>query len=298
VATHPFASSAKKATFVLSSRRRLTNTIMQVLLCGATAGVLCLLVVIVGYIAIKGASAINFAFFTQLPAPVGVVGGGVANALVGTIELILLASCLGMPIGILSGIYLAEFGDNPFADVIGFVTDILTGVPSIIVGIFAYAVLVIPFHHFSALSGGLALGMLMIPIVTRTTAGILALVPGELREGSLALGVGERQTILRVVLPAAAGGIATGVMLAIARVAGETAPLLFTAFGNQYWQFSVGKPIAALPLLIFQYAISPYADWQAKAWAGSFLLIVVVFLASLLTRLATRQASVGLGRQR
>ena len=271
---------------------------MQMLLLGATVVVLCLLVLIVGYVVMKGASAINFAFFTQLPAPVGAVGGGVANALVGTVELILLASCLGIPIGILSGIYLAEFGDNPLADVISFVTDILTGVPSIIVGVFAYAVLVIPFHQFSALSGGLALGILMIPIVTRTTAGILALVPGELREGSLALGVGERKTILHVVLPAAAGGIATGVMLSIARVAGETAPLLFTAFGNQYWQFAVGKPIAALPLLIFQYAISPYADWQAKAWAGSFLLIVVVFLASLLTRLATRNASVGLGKQR
>lgn len=271
---------------------------MQSLLLGATIFVLCLLVVIVGYVVIKGATAINFAFFTQLPAPVGTVGGGVANALVGTIELILLASCLGIPIGILSGIYLVEFGDNPLAHVIGFVTDVLTGVPSIIVGVFAYAILVVPFHHFSALSGGLALGILMIPIVTRTTAGILALVPGELREGSLALGVGERQTVLRVVVPAAAGGIATGVMLSIARVAGETAPLLFTAFGNEYWQFSVGKPIAALPLLIFQYAISPYADWHAKAWAGSFLLIVVVFVASLLTRLATRNTSIGLGRQR
>jgi phosphate transport system permease protein len=298
VSAFPLDVLPGKRDFVLSPGRRLKNTVMRVVLVIATVFVLCLLLLIVGYVVYKGASAINFDFFTQLPAPVGAVGGGVANALVGTVELILLASCLGIPIGILSGIYLAEFGDNPLADVIGFVTDILTGVPSIIVGIFAYAVLVIPFHQFSAISGGLALGILMIPIVTRTTAGILALVPQELREGSLALGVGERQTILRVVLPAAAGGIATGVMLSIARVAGETAPLLFTAFGNQYWQFSVGKPIAALPLLIFQYAISPYADWHAKAWAGSFLLIVVVFLASLLTRLATRNASVGLGRQR
>ena len=298
MAALPLNSRAGTTDFVLSPRRRLTNAVMQALMVGATVIVLGLLLLIVGYVVYKGASAINFDFFTQLPAPVGAVGGGVANALLGTVELILLASCLGIPIGILSGIYLAEFGDNPLADVIGFVTDILTGVPSIIVGVFAYAVLVIPFHQFSALSGGLALGILMIPIVTRTTAGILALVPKELREGSLALGAGERKTILHVVLPAAAGGIATGVMLSIARVAGETAPLLFTAFGNQYWQFSVGKPIAALPLLIFQYAISPYADWHAKAWAGSFLLIVVVFLASLLTRLATRNASVGLGRQR
>jgi len=294
----PFTAVSDRRRYVLSPRRRLTNLAMRSALVAATALVLSLLVLIVGYVVVKGASAINFSFFTQLPAPVGAVGGGVANALVGTVELILLASCLGIPIGILSGIYLAEFGDNPLADVIGFVTDILTGVPSIIVGVFAYAVLVVPFHQFSALSGGLALGILMIPIVTRTTAGILALVPRDLREGSLALGVGERQTILRVVIPAAAGGIATGVMLAIARVAGETAPLLFTAFGNQYWQFSVGKPIAALPLLIFQYAISPYADWHAKAWAGSFLLIVLVFIASLLTRLATRNASGGLGRQR
>ncbi|MGI8915783.1 MAG: phosphate ABC transporter permease PstA [Chloroflexota bacterium] len=294
----PFAAVSDRRQYVLSPRRRLTNLAMRSALVAATALVLSLLLLIVGYVVVKGASAINFSFFTQLPAPVGSVGGGIANALVGTVELILLASCLGIPIGILSGIYLAEFGDNPLADVIGFVTDILTGVPSIIVGVFAYAILVVPFHQFSALSGGLALGILMIPIVTRTTAGILALVPRDLREGSLALGVGERQTILRVVIPAAAGGIATGVMLAIARVAGETAPLLFTAFGNQYWQFSVGKPIAALPLLIFQYAISPYADWHAKAWAGSFLLIVLVFIASLLTRLATRNASGGLGRQR
>jgi phosphate transport system permease protein len=260
--------------------------------------ILGLLVLIVGYVVYKGASAINLAFFTQLPAPVGVVGGGVANALLGTVELILLASCIGIPIGIFSGVYLVEFGDNPLGDVIGFVTDVLSGVPSIIVGIFAYAIVVVPLHHFSALSGGVALGVLMIPIVTRTTAGILRLVPRELREASLALGVSERGTILRVVLPAATGGVVTGVMLAIARVAGETAPLLFTAFGNEYWQFSIGKPIAALPLIIFEYAISPYSDWHAKAWAGSFLLIVLVFLATLLTRLATRNASVGVGKRR
>ena len=279
-------------------RRRLLDRVMSALLLIVTVLLLLLLAVIVGYIVVRGASAINFDFFVQLPKPVGAVGGGVANALLGTVELILLASCLGVPIGILGGVYLAEFGDNPVADLVSFMADVLAGIPSIIIGIFAYAVVVIPMHRFSALAGGFALGILMVPIIMRTSVGILRLVPATLREASLALGASERATILRVVLPAATGGIVTGVMLAIARVAGETAPLLFTAFGNEYWQFSVDKATAALPLQIFQYAISPYADWQAKAWAGSLVLIVLVVLTSLMARLATRNASVGLGRQR
>ncbi len=279
-------------------RRRLLDRVMSALLLIVTVLLLLLLAVIVGYIVVRGASAINFDFFVQLPKPVGAVGGGVANALLGTVELILLASCLGVPIGILGGVYLAEFGDNPVADLVSFMADVLAGIPSIVIGIFAYAVVVIPMHRFSALAGGFALGILMVPIIMRTSVGILRLVPATLREASLALGASERATILRVVLPAATGGIVTGVMLAIARVAGETAPLLFTAFGNEYWQFSVDKATAALPLQIFQYAISPYADWQAKAWAGSLVLIVLVVLTSLMARLATRNASVGLGRQR
>lgn len=292
------SSAGARRRPTLSARRRGVNAVMRAMLVAATGLVLLLLGLIVGYVVVRGAGAINLDFFTQLPKPVGQVGGGMANALVGTIELVAIASCLGLPIGILGGTFLAEFGQNPLGSFIGFVNDVLTGVPSIIVGIFAYLIVVLPLHHFSALSGGVALGILMTPIITRTTVEILKLVPVELREASLALGVSERRTILHVVLPAATSGIVTGVMLAVARVAGETAPLLFTAFGNQYWQFRIDQPVAALSLQIFVYAISPYADWQQKAWAGSFLLIVLVFLASLLTRLATRRVGMPSGRSR
>jgi len=245
---------------------------------------------------VRGAGALNLAFFTQLPAPVGSPGGGVANALLGSAELIVLASVVGVPLGIVGAVFVVEFGDNPVAHTVSFVADVLAGVPSIIMGVFAYAIVVVPMHRFSALAGGLALGLLMLPIVVRTAAGVLRLVPRSLREASLALGVTERATILRVVLPAAAGGVATGVLLAVARVAGETAPLLFTAFGNAYWQFAPDQPTAALPLQIFAYAISPYADWQAKAWAGALVLIVLVCATSLLARLTVRRTNAGIGR--
>ncbi len=292
------ASAIHRRKPILSMRRRTVNAVMKVVLVTATALVLLLLALIVGYVVVRGAGAINLSFFTQLPKPVGQVGGGVANALAGTVELVALACCFGLPVGILGGTFIAEFGKNPVGSFIGFINDVLTGVPSIIVGIFAYIIVVLPLHRFSALSGGVALGILMVPIITRTTVEMLRLVPVELREASLALGVSERQTILRVVLPAATPGIVTGVMLAVARVAGETAPLLFTAFGNVNWQFRVDQPVAALPLQIFQYAISPYADWQQKAWAGSFLLILVVFVASLIARLATSRVGMASGRVR
>jgi phosphate transport system permease protein len=280
-----------------TARRRALDRVMTAILLAVTVLLLLLLALILGYIVVRGARALNLAFFTELPKPVGVVGGGVANAILGTVELIVLASCLGVPVGILGGVYLAEFGDNPVAAAVSFLVDVLAGVPSIIVGIFAYAIVVLPMQRFSALAGGLALGVLMLPTVMRATVGILRLVPRSLREAALALGATERATILGVVLPAAAGGIVTGVVLAVARVAGETAPLLFTAFGNQYWQFAVDKPVAALPLQIFQYAISPYADWQSKAWAGSLVLIVLVIAANLLARLATSRLS-GEGQRR
>lgn len=285
-----------RASAARHARRRGVDLAMSALLVLVTAALLALLALIVGYIVARGAAALTPAFFTQLPTPVGVPGGGVANALLGSLELVALASLLGLPLGILGAVYVVEFGDNPLARAVEFIADVLAGIPSIVMGVFAYTVVVLPMHRFSALAGGVALGLLMTPIILRTTAGILRLVPRALREGALALGATERATILRVVLPAARGGIVTGAMLAVARAAGETAPLLFTAFGNAHWQFAVDRPIAALPLQIFVYAISPYADWQAKAWAGSLVLVALVFLTSLLARLAARAGAAGQGR--
>lgn len=236
------------------------------------------------YLLSKGASALNLAFFTQLPKPVGETGGGMANAIVGTLTLVGLACLMGLPIGILAGVYLAEFGQNRLGWIIRFSADVLSGIPSIVVGIFAYTLVVLPMRHFSALAGGVALGVMLIPMVTRTTEELLKLVPVSLREAALALGVPRWKTILRVVLSTARAGIVTGALVSIGRIAGETAPLLFTAFGNQYWQTGLGQPIAALPLQIFNYAISPYDDWHAQAWAGALVLIFLVFSTSLLTR--------------
>ena len=230
----------------------------------------------------------NLDFFTHLPKPVGEVGGGMANAIVGSLILLALAAALGLPLGILGGMYLAESQDRRLPLILRFLADVLNGVPSIVIGIFAYTVLVLPMRRFSGLAGGFALAVIMVPIVLRTTEEMLRLVPRTLREAGLGLGLSRWKVAVRVVLPTARAGIVTGVMVSIARVAGETAPLLFTAFGNRFWHGGLDQPIAALPLQIFAYAIAPYDDWHRQAWAGALVLIGLVFVVSLAARVATR----------
>jgi phosphate transport system permease protein len=250
--------------------------------------VVCPLLLIFGFLLLKGASALNADFFTHLPKPVGEAGGGVANAIVGSLIMIGLARSVGLPIGIAGGVYLAESRDRRLPWAVRFVADVLNGVPSIVVGIFAYTVVVLPMRRFSALAGGLALAFILIPIVLRTTEEMVRLVPNALREAGLGLGIERWKVTARIVLPAARAGILTGVMVAVARIAGETAPLLFTALGNRFWHQGLDQPIAALPLQIYAYAIAPYEDWHRQAWAGALVLITLVFLASLAARLATR----------
>jgi len=229
----------------------------------------------------QGASALNWDFFTKLPKAVGEKGGGMANAIVGSLVLLGIASTIGVPIGLGAGIYLSEYADKGFARIVRFVTDVMNGIPSIVYGIFAYAVFVLPMRSFSALAGGAALGVMMIPIVTRTTEEFLRMVPVSLREAGLALGIPKWKVILDIVLHTARGGIVTGIMVSLARVAGETAPLLFTAFGNRVWSTELRQPVAALPLQIFAYAISPFEDWHRQARAGALVLILLVFCVNL-----------------
>lgn len=236
----------------------------------------------------KGASSLSLDFFTHMPRPVGEAGGGMANAIVGTLVIIGIASAIGLPIGIGAGLYLAEKRGTPLAYTVRFLSDVLNGLPSIVIGIFAWEFLVRPIGHFSALAGGVALGTMMIPLVTRTTEEMLLVVPTSLREAALALGYPRWRTSISVVLRTALAGIATGALVAVARIAGETAPLLFTAFGNQFWSTAVGGPIAALPLQIFTYAISPYDEWHRQAWAGALVLIVIVLVISIAARFVTR----------
>ncbi|MDP2727615.1 MAG: phosphate ABC transporter permease PstA [Dehalococcoidia bacterium] len=266
-------------------RRRLTSLAMESLVLLCTLGSIAVLGSILAYVAANGVSAINLDFFTQLPKPVGEVGGGMANAIVGTLILLGLASLFGLPVGILTGIYLSEFGDNHLGTAVRFVTDVFSGIPTIIIGIFVYTLIVLPMRSFSALAGGLALGIIMIPTITRTTEEILRLVPHSLREAGLALGIPQWRTIMSIVLPSAAGGMLTGIMLAIARAGGETAPLLFTAFGNRFWHSGLDQPIAAMTLQIFNYAISPYEDWRAQAWAGSLVLVAIILVLNVAARL-------------
>ncbi|MFI5239387.1 MAG: phosphate ABC transporter permease PstA [Gemmatimonadales bacterium] len=235
-----------------------------------------------------GAPSINVDFFTQTPQPVCEAGGGMANAIVGTLILISIAAAVGLPIGIGAGLYLAEHRRMRLANTVRFLSDVLNGLPSIVMGIFAWQFLVRPLGHFSALAGGVALGAMMIPLVTRTTEEMIRVVPNSLREAALALGYQKWRTSLAIVLRTALPGIVTGALVAVARVAGETAPLLFTAFGNQFWSTAVQHPIAALPLQIFTYAISPYDEWHAQAWAGALVLICIVLIISIAARLATR----------
>jgi phosphate transport system permease protein len=270
-------------------RRRLIDRAMRGLAAAAATLVMAPLILIIGFLLYQGGAALNAAFFTELPKPVGESGGGMANAIVGSLMLIGLAAALGVPVGMLGGIYLADSRDRRLTRLVRFLADVLNGVPSIVIGIFAYTILVLPMRRFSALAGAVALAVIMLPIVIRTTEEMVRLVPASLREAGLALGIPQWKVLLRVVVPTARAGIVTGVMVAVARIAGETAPLLFTAFGNRFWHQGLDQPIAALPLQIFAYAIAPYEDWHRQAWAGALILIVMVFLVSLLARVATRR---------
>jgi phosphate transport system permease protein len=269
-------------------RRRGTSIVMIALTCLAAAVAVVPLLVILGYLLKEGASALSLDFFTRMPVPVGESGGGMANAIIGTLLLIAIACAVGLPVGIGAGLYLAEQKGAKLAELVRFLADVLNGLPSIVMGIFAWQFLVRPIGHFSALAGGAAIGAMMIPLVTRTTEEMVRTVPQSLREAALALGYPRWRTSLQIVLRTAMGGIVTGVLVAVARVAGETAPLLFTAFGNQFWSTDLTQPIAALPLQIFTYAISPYDEWHAQAWAGALVLIALVLMISLIARLATR----------
>jgi phosphate transport system permease protein len=264
--------------------RKAVNAVMLTLTGVAAFGVVCVLFLILGYLIFNGGHSLNLNFFTQLPKPVGETGGGMANAIVGSLKLLLLAALMGLPVGLLAGIYLAEFGGKTFSFIVRYTTDLLNGVPSIVIGIFAYALVVLPVKHFSALAGGVALGIMVIPITVRSTEEFLRAVPNSMREAAMALGASKWKTIVTVVLPAASGGILTGMLLALARVAGETAPLLFTAFGNRYWGQGWGQPIASLPVMIYTYAISPYDDWHRQAWAAGLVLLMLVLLSNLSAR--------------
>jgi phosphate transport system permease protein len=244
---------------------------------------------VLGYVIKNGIGALNLEFFTNLPKAMGMPGGGMANAIVGTLVMMAIASIIGIPVGILAAVYLTEYDRESWLSTgVRFTTDVLTGIPSIIIGIVIYTALVLRMKHFSAIAGGLSLAIIMIPLIIRSTEEMLKLVPHTIREAGYALGVPKWRTILRIVLPTAAKGIITGAMLAVARVAGETAPLLFTALGNQYWAHSLNEPIAALPVQIYQYATSPYKDWHQQAWAGSLVLIALVLILNLIARFAFR----------
>ncbi len=257
-------------------------------LCAAAA--LAGLFTILGYIAWHGLSSINWGFLTRLPKPVGETGGGIANAIVGSAKIVGLAALMGAPIGVLGGLYLAEFGSNRTGFIIRYAADVLNGMPSIVMGIFAYTLLVVPLKRFSALSGSVALALIMIPVVLRNTEEFVRLVPHSIREAALALGVPQWKVVLRVVLPTAAPGILTGALLATSRIAGETAPLIFTAFGNHFWDNGLLNPMASLPHTIYTYAISPYKDWHAQAWAAALLLMLFVLAVNVSARLLFRPA--------
>jgi phosphate transport system permease protein len=278
---------------VLLIWRKALNVVMLTLTGVAAFGVVAVLFLILGYLVWNGGKSLNFDFFTQLPKPVGETGGGMANAIVGSMKLLFLAAVMGLPVGLMAGVYLAEFGGKTFSYVIRYTTDLLNGVPSIVIGIFAYSLAVLPFKHFSALAGGVALGIMVIPITVRSTEEFLRAVPGSLREGAMALGASKWRTIATVVLPAAKGGIITGVLLALARVAGETAPLLFTAFSNRFWSPGWGQPIASLPVMIYTYAIAPYDDWHRQAWAAGLVLLALVLVANIGTRVVLSRGGGG-----
>jgi phosphate transport system permease protein len=271
------------------ARRRLLSNVV-VGLCGlAVLLALVPLALIFFYVVKQGISSVNWAFFTQMPKPVGEPGGGMANAMLGTVWLLGIASLFAVPVGLIAGVYLSEYAGGRFASAVRFTADVLNGVPSIVIGIFAYGLAVLPVHRFSALAGGLALGFMMIPIITRTTEELLNLVPSTLREGALALGATRARAAFGVMVPAALPGIMTGILVALARISGETAPLLFTSFNNRYFTMRLDQPIASLTVQVYTYAISPYDDWHRQAWAGALVLVSFIFIFSVLARVVTRR---------
>ncbi len=272
-----------------SWRRKLADKLATVLAVAAAALVVSPLLAVFGYLMMRGVGSLNLAFFTHIPRPVGEIGGGMANAIVGSAIILGIASLIGVPLGIGAGIYLAEYGRNRFGDLIRFTADVLNGVPSIVMGLAAYALVVLPMKRFSALAGGVALGFMMVPTITRATEEMLRMVPRSVREASWGLGISDWRTTLSVTLRTATSGVITAVMLAFARVAGETAPLLFTAFGNAFWSFKLDQPMAALPLQIFVYAISPFDDWHRMAWAGALVLIILIMGSVTVIRFVARQ---------
>ena len=275
----------------ISFARRFTNVFMLSLTGLATILVVGILFFILGYLLWKGGSSLSLQFFTQLPKPTGETGGGMANAIVGSGKILLLASLIGVPIGFLAGVYLAEYSGRTFAFLVRYVTDLLNGVPSIVIGIVAFALVVKPMNHFSTLAGGVALGIMMIPIAVRTTEEFLRSVPNSLREGAMALGATKARAIFTVVVPAAMSGLTSGMMLNLARVAGETAPLLFTALGNMFWSAGWMEPSASLPVMIYNYAISAYDDWHEQAWAAGFVLLALVLTINVTARLIISRGS-------
>lgn len=279
-------------------RRKKINAVMHILLGIASACALLPLISVFVYVLLQGLPGLRLDFFSQLPKPVGELGGGMGNAILGTATLVAIAALIGIPWGIGAGLYLSEYRETRLSKIVRFCTDMLNSIPSIIVGLFVYATMVVPMKRFSALAGGLALGILMVPTVTRSVEELLKLVPLHVREAGLALGLPRWKVILSIVLKGSTKAITTGAMLAVARVAGETAPLLFTAFGNRFWQTTLDQPIAALPVQIYNYAISPYSDWHNQAWSGALVLVMLVFLMNILVRLlvSTNGPTTGLSK--
>ena len=270
----------------ISLRRRITNGAALTAMALAAILVITPLVAIFGYLLYRGVGALNWSFLTQLPKPVGEPGGGMANAIVGSGLILLVASAIGVPLGIGAGVFLAEYGRNRWGNLVRFTADVLNGVPSIVIGITVYGLIVLRQKHFSSFAGGVALGIMMIPTISRSTEEMLLMVPHAVREAALGLGIPQWRTTVSVVLRTATSGIITGIMLAFARVAGETAPLLFTAFGNQFWNLKLNQPTAALPLQIFTYAISPFDEWHRQAWAGALILIILIVGTVAMVRVA------------
>jgi phosphate transport system permease protein len=272
-----------------TSGRKLLSSIFVAFCAASVLAALIPLGFVLSFVIGQGIRSVNLDFFTQMPKPVGEPGGGMANAIVGTLMLSGLAAIMAVPIGVVSGVYMSEYAGTRFASAVRFAADTLNGVPSIVIGVFAYGVAVLPFQQFSAMAGGFALGVMMIPIIARTTEELLLLVPGPMREGALALGATRARAVFSVVLPAALPGIVTGIVLALARIAGETAPLLFTSFNNRFFNTDLRQPTATLTVQIYNYAIAPYDDWHRQAWAGALVLVSIVLVCSLLARLVTRR---------
>src|SRR3954464_7906496 len=278
------------------TRRRQITSRVAVALCALSVVIALIpLAFILFFVVSKGIQALNWNFFTKLPVPVGETGGGMANAIAGSLMLSGLGALGAIPIGIISGVYMSEYAGSRLASAVRFAADTLNGVPSIVIGVFVYGIAVLPFKQFSMIAGGIALGIMMIPIIARSTEELMKLVPGTMREGALALGATRARAVFTVVLPAAAPGIVTGVVLALARIAGETAPLLFTSFNNRFFTTKLNQPISSLTVQVFTYAISPYEDWHRQAWAGALVLVTIVLVCSVLARFATRKMS-GLAR--